>query len=354
MGRPKHHCDKPEDPYIQFVAATTTTTTTQSPVEELGLIKYPSDSNCPTFENQAVLDYFKPQSISLGAAGSCQFTLFEPKSNDLSKGSIISLDFCEQLVSSNRLITRPIWYCLNAQSQMHVLSGQVDITDGEECDCEDTLPKATTTQPPTTQPPTTQAPVDSTTTTTTTPAPDFTVSFVTSSATATWAGSQVLSVTDTFRMGLTLRSSKYEQHERYIHRMEQGYHNHIWKLVCVPYLTSVVVPLPPPRIGSYYSNELDWDNKVEVDINIYLNEGGIGSPSLVNKEQIIQLPDPFAYSNPGVAPPLSSKIAWRIFIEEPWFGETLMARRYHYGFQIVGHTDMYLKEPDYDLYPPPF
>ena len=131
-------------------------------------------------------------------------------------------------------------------------------------------------------------------------------------------------------------------------------HNHIWKLVCVPYLTSVVVPLPPPRIGSYYSNELDWDNKVEVDINIYLNEGGIGSPSLVNKEQIIQLPDPFAYSNPGVAPPLSSKIAWRIFIEEPWFGETLMARRYHYGFQIVGHTDMYLKEPDYDLYPPPF
>jgi hypothetical protein len=320
----------------------------------LGLIKYPVDSNCPTFENQTVLDYFKPKSISLGAAGNCQFTLFEPKSNDLSKGSIISLDFCEQLVSSNRLVTRPIWYCLNAQSQMHVLSGQVDITDGDECTCEDNLPQATTTQPPLiTQPPTTQPPVDSTTTTTTTAPPDFSVSFINSSATATYNGFQISTVTDTFRMGLTLKSSKYEEHERYRVRMEQGYHNHIWKLVCVPYLTYVILPLPSPRIGSYVSEEIDWDNKVELNINIYVNEAGIGTPSLVNKEQIIDIPNPYATFNPGVAPPLSSKIAWRIFVKEPWFDETLMAQRYHYGFQIAGHTDLNVKEPDLDLYPPP-
>lgn len=47
MGRPKHFCEKPQDPYLQYVVTTTTTSTTLAPFESY--IKYPSYSGCVEF-----------------------------------------------------------------------------------------------------------------------------------------------------------------------------------------------------------------------------------------------------------------------------------------------------------------
>ena len=44
MGRPRHSCEKPPSPYIEFVTTTTSTTTTTAP--DLDLVKYAHGSTC--------------------------------------------------------------------------------------------------------------------------------------------------------------------------------------------------------------------------------------------------------------------------------------------------------------------
>jgi hypothetical protein len=346
MGRPKHSCEKPPSPYIEFVETTAPpVTTTISP--ELNLVRYSHGAGCVDLTPVDLIPYASfNKNFDIYGSNPCTTTVIKSVFGEhpllpKTRGVIANFSICNQGV---RTVLIPhndttIISCVTTANDSSFVSGDGETSQLGGCGCDEFLPEppeVPVAQPQTTIPPL-PVPV-------TTPDPiGFTVNYITHSATLNYSTDTVI---DTIKIGLTLTSRKYEEHERYIQRMAQGQYNHIWKLRCVPYNTSVFVPLDPPAIGSRLSNDLDWANEIVTDINIYTNKGGLGTDSWVNDEQTIELPNPFATFNPGVAPPLHLRIAWRIFIEEPWFDDTF-TQLYEYAAQIYGHSNDPLNPPGY-------
>jgi hypothetical protein len=170
MGRPKHFCEKPQDPYLQYVAPTTTTSTTTAPFESY--IRYPNYTDCIDLSNiiDNVLPYYSGGLVLdfEGVVG-CQFIHLETMGTPLSEGAIVSFGSCGTVTGSNVLLSNDSWQCLTSPGNIKILSGDIELIESSEsCECGDAPPEPTTTTPPTqtTTPPTqTTTPPTQTTTT---------------------------------------------------------------------------------------------------------------------------------------------------------------------------------------------
>ena len=161
MGRPKHFCEKPQDPYLQYVVTTTTTPTTLAPF--VSYIKYPSYSGCVDLSNivDNILPYYSGGSLlEFEGGGSCQFVRLDTVDTPMSQGAIVGFGDCGESVRSNVLLTSSSWQCLTSPGNVKILSGDIELTaSNQSCECGDppptTLPPEVTTTTTTTIPPVT-------------------------------------------------------------------------------------------------------------------------------------------------------------------------------------------------------
>lgn len=349
MGRPRHSCEKPSSPYIEFVTTTTSTTTTTAP--DLDLVKYAHGSTCydVTEEYYPYAEFNKD--FDIYGSNPCTSTRIRSVLGNqfplpTTRGVIANFSICNQ---SSRTVLIPqndpsSMFCITTANDSTFVSGSGETLQMGGCGCDESLPEAPSTTIPPPQP---TIPPNVPATTTTQRPIGFTVKYINHNASLNQSTN---TVTDTIKLSLTLTSEKYYNHERYYVRLQQGYltgYAHAWKMRCIPYNTSVFVPFEAENgtIGSRLSDDLDYANEIVTDINIKTREAGFDSPSMLNKEQVIEIPNPLAYSNAGVAPPLHKRLAWRVFIEEPVF-EDVYRQSYIYAAQIYGHSDDPLNPPN--------